>query len=194
MTTSYVAQLNDNLASLTAANVFTNGTPFTTGSQLAAANQNTAYSAVARFVDVLGNARNQLIERGAIGLDANGQITTRGTAVTFGVDLSAPTLSVANASTINGVIVNASNQGSAANSISLSYSDDIGFGATPVQILGTRMARASENPANGVSTYCLTGVDAAGNATFNASSTAQTGLACGYVTWPARRRSCCRTR
>jgi hypothetical protein len=181
VTTTFFAQLVANLSSLTAANVFTGGTQFNNGSQLAAANSNEAYAAIARFTDVLGNARNQLIQQGPIALDANGQIATVGTPVTFGVDLSAPTISNPNASTINGVVVNAANQGSAANSISLSYSDDIGFGATPIQILGQRQARANDNPANAVSTYCFTGVDAGGNATFNAQSTAQTGNACGFV-------------
>ncbi|GLC26314.1 beta strand repeat-containing protein [Roseisolibacter agri] len=181
VTTTYFAQLIANLSSLTAANVFTGGTQFSNGSQLAAANQNTAYAAIARFTDVLGNSRNQLVEQGAITLDANGQIAAQGTPVTFGVDLSAPTISVPNASTINGVVVNAANQGTAPNSISLAYSDDIGFGATPIQVLGTQMRRANENPANGVSTYCFTGVDGAGNAVFNTQSTAQTGLACGFV-------------
>ncbi|MGZ8492518.1 MAG: hypothetical protein ACXWZS_09980, partial [Gemmatirosa sp.] len=119
--------------------------------------------------------------QGAIALDANGQIATQGTAVTFGVDLSAPTISNPNASTINGVVVNAANSATAPNSVSLAYSDDIGFGATPIQILGTQQRRAAENPANGVSTYCFTGVDGAGNALFNAQSTAQTGNACGFI-------------
>jgi uncharacterized protein YjdB len=181
VTTTFFAQLISNLSSLTAANVFNGGTQFSNGSQLAAANQNTAYAAIARFVDVLGNARNQLVEQGPIALDANGQIATVGVPVTFGVDLSAPTISNPNASTINGVVVNAANQNVAANSLQLAYSDDIGFGATPIQILGQRQARAGDNPANGVSTYCFTGVDNAGNATFNANSTAQTGVACGFV-------------
>jgi uncharacterized protein YjdB len=178
VTTSYFAQLVANLASLTAANVFTGGTQFSNGSQLAAANQNTAYAAIARFVDVLGNARNQLVEQGTITLTAQGQIAASGTPITFGVDLSAPTLSVPNAGTINGVIVNAANQATAPASISLAYSDDIGFGATPIDIQGTRRARGSGNgtPTAAVSIYCFNGITA-GAATF--STTAAT--SCPFV-------------
>lgn len=185
VTTTYFAQLIANLSSLSAANVFTGGTQFSNGSQLAAVNfsDNRGYAAIARFTDVLGNSRNQLVEQGAIALDGNGQIQTRGTNVSFGVDLSAPTLQIPNLSTINGVVVNAANQGTAPSTITLAgaYSDDVGFGGTPIQILGQQQRRSAENPAAGVSTYCLQSVDAAGNMTFNANSTAQTGLSCGFI-------------
>jgi uncharacterized protein YjdB len=186
VSTTFLAALNSALAnplSPTAAGVFSSGTAFSNGGTLAAANSNTAYSAIARFVDVLGNARNQLVQQGAITV-VNGQVTAGGTAVTFGVDLSAPTLSIANNADINGVVVNASNQASANNTISLAYSDDIGFGAFPIQILGTRQARGTINgvtdsPTAAVTTYCFTGA-AAGVATFAATSTADTG-ACTFV-------------
>jgi uncharacterized protein YjdB len=178
VSTTFLAALNANLTSLTTANVFAGGTAFANGGTLAAANSNTAYSAIARFVDVLGNARNQLVQNAPTVV--NGQVTAAGTALTFGVDLSAPTISVANATDINGVVVNASNQGSANNSVSLSYSDDIGFGALPIQILGTRQARPGEDPTAAVRTYCFTGVTG-GAATFNALSTTETGLACAFV-------------
>ncbi|MDF1503102.1 Ig-like domain-containing protein [Roseisolibacter sp. H3M3-2] len=182
VTTTFFAQLNANLSSLTAANVFNGGTQFSNGGQLAAANQNTAYSAIARYVDVLGNARNQLVQQGAIGVDATtGQIATAGTPLTFGVDLSAPTLTVSNASTINGVVVNAANAGSVPFQINLAYSDDIGFGSQPIEIRGTRQARGSGNgtPTASVSTYCFTEV-IGGGAVFTTDNTTVTG-ACDFI-------------
>ena len=179
VTTTFFAALNANLSSLTAGNVFSSGTQFGSGNQLAAANSNEAYSAAARYVDVLGNARNQLVEFGPITLDANGQIAARGTPVTFGVDLTDPVFEVANLGSLVRVI-NASNSATANNDIQARYQDDVGFGATPILVLGTRQARAGDVASGALRTYCFTGLTG-GVATFNPLSTAETGQACTAI-------------
>jgi hypothetical protein len=181
VTTTFAAQLIANVASVTASNIFTGGTTFTTGSQLAAAPNNQAYAAVARFVDVLGNGRTQLIQQGPIALSATtGQITAVGLPVTFGVDLADPILTITNASSIDSV-VNAANQAVANNNIAIAFQDAIGFGATPLTVLGQRMVRNPDaSSTTAPSTYCLTAVDAGGNLTFATASTATTG-ACTAV-------------
>jgi hypothetical protein len=182
VTTTFAAQLIAIVSSVTAANIFTGATTFTTGSQLAAAPNNQAYAAVARFVDVLGNGRSQLIQQGPIALSATtGQITAAGTDVTFGVDLADPILSITNAATLD-TIVNAANSATANNDIAIAFQDAIGFGSTPLTVLGQRQVRNPDAPsANAPATYCLTAVDAAGNVTFNTQSTAQTGNACTAI-------------
>ena len=171
VTTTFFADTVSTLPSFTAANIQTGGIRFVSGSSLPAANANTFYAAAARFVDVLGNARNQIVTQGAATLNAAGQLTAGGTALTFGVDLTRPTLTTTGADSI----VNIANQGVAQNNVATQYTDDIGFGGTPLVVIGQRQVRSPDlASATAPQTFCFTGL-AAGVATFSASNTNTTG-------------------
>ena len=173
VTTTFFADTISTLPAFNAGNIQTGGIRFVSGASLPAANTNTFYAAAARFVDVLGNARNQVVTQGANTLNAAGQLTGQGTSLSFGIDLTRPTL------TTTGVdsIVNIANQGVAQNNIAAQYQDDIGFGATPLLVSGTRQVRVPDQPSTAApQTFCFTGL-AAGVATF--STTAST--TCNFV-------------
>ena len=181
----------------TNATTLAGGTAITTGAQLAPSTSNTANNLAVRMVDALGNRRDQRVASGVGGvpltINATGTSVSGNNFLSFGVDISAPTIAQTAGFSTNTVTSNG-----AAQTFQFAGSDETGFGLNPILVTVSRTARAANGNAADVasdnsatasapSTWCATAADAGGNLTFatTAGGTCAPIAVAGGITIPA---------
>jgi hypothetical protein len=156
VTTAFFTSTTSN----TASTITGSGTRVTTGADLAPSTTNTTNNIAVLLTDALGNARSQRVQGGPITSTNNGTGVTGGLNLSFGVDISAPTLTQSAGPTTNQVF----NQAAPVN-LQFAGQDDIGFGTDPLLVTVTRTARAATGNGNDTqsrtsapSTFCATSI------------------------------------